>query len=122
MALGVPPFYHDDREVLFENVLRGPVVLPNWMTPELKDFLSKLLAKDPLDRLGSGGSEEVKAHPWMRKVDWKNVLNRGLDMPQPELEKINLNSIKVNPFAKSCQSDETNLPGWTFIEDVQKHN
>jgi serine/threonine protein kinase len=40
------------------------------VTDDAKDFISKLLTKDPKKRLGSSGeSTEVLAHPWFNGLD-----------------------------------------------------
>ena len=37
----------------------------------VKDLLTKLLKRDPSQRLGTqGGAEEVKSHPFFKSVDW----------------------------------------------------
>ena len=35
-----------------------------YLSPELKDFLQKLFIKDPRQRLGKKGFEEIKNHPF----------------------------------------------------------
>lgn len=46
------------------------------LSAELRDFVRKLLVKDPNERLGIGrtGSRDVKAHPWFKDTDWYKVL------------------------------------------------
>jgi serine/threonine protein kinase len=43
------------REETFENVLRNPLTFPSKpaISPEAQDLISKLLIKDPLQRLGT---------------------------------------------------------------------
>lgn len=43
------------------------------MSPEARDFIDRLLAFDPSNRLGSNGADEVKRHPFLTGVDWQNV-------------------------------------------------
>lgn len=39
------------------------------------DFLSRLLEKNPENRLGSiAGSLEVMSHPWFSKINWSDLL------------------------------------------------
>lgn len=36
--------------------------------------MSKLLNKDPKQRLGfKSGLEEIKEHPWVKEVDWHSL-------------------------------------------------
>lgn len=41
-----------------------------------KDLLSKLLCRDPLQRLGANGSEEIKSHPFFDETDWPKLLKK----------------------------------------------
>lgn len=36
---GIPPYYANDREVLFENIRRGPLKIPKFWSAEAKDFI-----------------------------------------------------------------------------------
>ncbi|KAJ1769772.1 rim15, signal transduction response regulator [Coemansia sp. RSA 1813] len=44
------------------------------ISPEIRDFITKLLCRDPKQRLGHNGAEEVKAHPMFRGIDWNTLL------------------------------------------------
>lgn len=44
------------------------------ISPEAKDFIDRLLCVDVKRRLGARGAEEVKAHPFLRDIDWANLL------------------------------------------------
>lgn len=59
MITGYPPFYAQNRSVLFDKIKTGPVKIPKTASPELHDLLLKLLEKDPKKRLGANGAEEV---------------------------------------------------------------
>ncbi|KIL70172.1 hypothetical protein M378DRAFT_67303 [Amanita muscaria Koide BX008] len=73
---GIPPFHADTPEKVFENILSGHVDWhEEWVdfSPEVLDFMKRLLTLDPGQRLGSRGSEEVKAHPFFTGIDWEKV-------------------------------------------------
>jgi PAS domain S-box-containing protein len=73
MVFGTTPFRASRREQTFHNILNQQLVFPTTptTTPELKDLLTKLLQRDPSQRLGTqGGAEEVKSHPFFKSVDW----------------------------------------------------
>lgn len=63
---GQPPFWHEDNFELFEKIkscdysFKGSV----WknVSAEAKDFISKLLTKDPRMRLTG---EQIMKHPWI---------------------------------------------------------
>jgi serine/threonine protein kinase len=52
----------------FSQILTAELSLPDELSCEASDFVSKLLAKDPQERLGGGedGAEELKRHPFFR--------------------------------------------------------
>ena len=73
MVYGTTPFRAPRREQTFHNIINQPIVFPSTppVSPDLKDLLTKLLRRDPSQRLGTvGGAEEVKAHPFFKSVDW----------------------------------------------------
>ncbi|KZT42899.1 kinase-like protein [Sistotremastrum suecicum HHB10207 ss-3] len=73
---GFPPFHADTPEKVFENILSGQI---DWhedyidFSDEARDFMSRLLEKNPKSRLGANGPQEVKAHPFLAGVDWEKV-------------------------------------------------
>ena len=40
-----------------------------------------MIQRKPASRLGYGGPEEVKDHPWLRDSDWNRVLNKDIEAP-----------------------------------------
>lgn len=87
MVTGLPPFYKDNRQDLFEGIKLENPKLPRNVTPECRQVISSLLTKDPAKRLGSQGDmDEVKDHPWFSGISWSFVLDKRYDAPY----KINL--------------------------------
>lgn len=39
-----------------------------------KDLITSLLQQNPQDRLGCGGPQEVKEHPYLADLDWTSLL------------------------------------------------
>lgn len=76
MLTGLPPFYTQSREELFERIKFSNLKLPSNITPACKDILEKLFNKNPEKRLGSGekGPVEVKEHAWFANVNWETLL------------------------------------------------
>ena len=66
MLCGLPPFYSKDREKLYKNIkYNEPRLDFPFLSDTARDLLSKLLKKDPKERLGSGAdADEIKHHPW----------------------------------------------------------
>lgn len=83
MLTGLPPFYCQDRERLFEKIRKSELHYPASLSPNAKSVLRGLLTKDPTKRLGSGpnDAEDIKRHPFFASVDWEK-LQRG-EVPPP---------------------------------------
>ena len=89
MMFGLPPHYSTNHDEMYKKILNDPVSIPKSLSSELKDFLSLLLKKNPLKRLGhKKGIEEIKSHPWCKDIDWKSYLARKIVPPfKPHLQK-----------------------------------
>ena len=64
---GTPPFYDEDNFQLFEKIkaCKYDFNAPSWasISPEAKDFISKLLVADPKTRLQG---QDIMQHPWIK--------------------------------------------------------
>lgn len=52
---------------------------------EAKDLINGLLQHNPLERLGSGGAQEVKEHTFFENLDWNGLLRQKAEFV-PNLE------------------------------------
>jgi len=72
MLTGLPPFYTQKKQLL---LLRkrgncGELQYPAYVGDLAKAMLVGLLQRDPAQRLGANGAEEVKAHAFLAGTDW----------------------------------------------------
>ncbi|CDF36217.1 Serine/threonine protein kinase, partial [Chondrus crispus] len=89
LLAGRPPFAaNESREQLHHRILNEELDLDNddklvSTSDACKDFIRRLLDKDPATRLGSARSDavDVKKHPFFDGIDWGGVEN--LDLPPP---------------------------------------
>ena len=84
---GVPPFHGDTPAETFQNIVKGNYDESELdeSSPEVKDFIRRLLCQDPEKRLGSGSIDEIKHHPWFANIDWDRVQ----DLPPPFVPSLN---------------------------------
>jgi len=80
-----PPFWHENHKELFEEIKTKE---PYWedlkeLSEGASDLLHQLLKKDPTDRLGHNGIEEIKNHPFFESTDWNKVLAKEYPPPFP---------------------------------------
>lgn len=93
---GYPPFNDETPDKVFNNILYGEIQWPdlskekfkNYCSDTAKDLIEKLLIKDPAQRLGSSGSEEIMNHPYFEGINWDTLFDEDAsfvpDMDDPE--------------------------------------
>ena len=71
MQAGLPPFYDENVNTMYQRILSDPLVFPSDIPPEARSVMVSLLNRDPSRRLGANGGEEIKRHPFFSKhIDW----------------------------------------------------
>ena len=50
MLVGIPPFYNDNITVLYQNISKGKLKIPKYLSKNVKHLLNKMLHKDPNKR------------------------------------------------------------------------
>jgi len=83
MLVGVPPFYSENVNTMYQKILTAPLRFPTHLSPDAKSLLEMLLQRDPSKRLGSGpmDAEEIKGHPFFKDLDWGKLLAKEYDPP-----------------------------------------
>ena len=97
--LGFPPFNAKTPEAVFENIKAYKreggyeIELPpigddeGCLSPAAFDIINKLLDIDPQKRLGTGGADEIKNHPFFEFIDWENIRKTA---PPLEVQEITI--------------------------------
>lgn len=83
MITGLPPFYSRNRETMFEKIKNADLTFPAHVSENARNLLSRLLVRDPSQRLGSGeeDAEELKRHPFFQDVNWPALATGKLPPP-----------------------------------------
>ncbi|XP_076649678.1 ribosomal protein S6 kinase beta-1 isoform X2 [Halictus rubicundus] len=83
MLTGMPPFTGDDRRKIIEKILRGKLRLPQYLSPDARDLIRRLLRRQVSQRLGSGAedAEEITNHTFFKHINWHDVISRKLEPP-----------------------------------------
>lgn len=85
MLTGLPPFYSNNINVMYNKILRGELKFPASVSPEAQSLIEGLLTRDPKLRLGTNsfkdGAADIKAHPWFSSIDWAKLERRELEAP-----------------------------------------
>ncbi|ETW09150.1 AGC/RSK/RSK-UNCLASSIFIED protein kinase [Aphanomyces invadans] len=108
LLTGLPPYYTNDKKQLFHNILRGNLIIPEYISPQARDLIQRLLCKDPNQRLGSGprGDKEIMEHPFFSAIDWGKLYRK--EIPAPFKPRIDTQTANAPP-------DTSNFPT-TFTE------
>uniref|UniRef100_A0A1B6DBD3 non-specific serine/threonine protein kinase n=1 Tax=Clastoptera arizonana TaxID=38151 RepID=A0A1B6DBD3_9HEMI len=73
--------------------------IPQYLSNEVSDFISKLLVKDPRKRLGGGEEDalELKRHAFFTGINWDDLAKKAV--PAPFVPKI-ANELDVSNFSE----------------------
>lgn len=98
LLTGASPFTKEgernNQRDISRRILREPPPLPAHLGPDVKDFIMKLLIKDPKKRLGGGRNDasEIKAHSFFRDIEWDRLTKKLLRAPFKPLIKDELDT------------------------------
>ncbi|OCT85558.1 hypothetical protein XELAEV_18023725mg [Xenopus laevis] len=77
------PFNNEDQNELVNSIIYDEIELPEELSENASNLIYELLEKDPEYRLGSGevGAEVIKEHPFLRDMNWEQLLHRKIKPP-----------------------------------------
>jgi len=84
LLFGLPPFYSKDRTTMFDWTMNKQLEFKSNVTvsPAAKDLLTKMLAKNKEERLGSVKDfEEIRSHEFFASINWTLLDQRKIDPP-----------------------------------------
>ncbi|XP_058489067.1 microtubule-associated serine/threonine-protein kinase 3 isoform X3 [Solea solea] len=88
--VGCVPFFGDTPEQLFGQVVNDDIIWPDGedaLPADAQDLITRLLRQSPLERVGTGGTAEVKMHTFFMGLDWNGLLRQKAEfIPQLETE------------------------------------
>ncbi|KAJ3548626.1 hypothetical protein NM208_g912 [Fusarium decemcellulare] len=104
MLTGLPPFYDEVTNEIYRKILSEPLHFPGpeIVPPAAKDLLTKLLNRNPADRLGANSAAKIKAHPFFHAIDWKKLLQRKYE---PAFKLNVVNALDTANFAPEFTSE-----------------
>ncbi|KAK9877248.1 hypothetical protein WA026_016990 [Henosepilachna vigintioctopunctata] len=114
LLTGASPFTvegeRNNQQEISKRILRTTPPIPECLSEEVADFITKLLVKDPRQRLGGGegDAEELKRHPFFKNLDWNKLYRK--EIPAPFKPRIR-NELDVSNFSEEfTQMPPTDSP------------
>ncbi|KAL1532903.1 cGMP-dependent protein kinase [Salvia divinorum] len=110
-----------ESEVTYARIVKGQLTLPQDFSNDAVDIITKLLEVEEGARLGSQGTDSIKAHPWFHDIDWEGLAEHRVIAPPDIISLINLylETHSDDVVATSCspiqEFEEPNTPEW--LED-----
>jgi len=115
LATGQPPFYHNNLHTMYRKIRTETPRFPMYMNSHCKDFISKLLIRDPKRRLGSGDGdvEDLQKDAWFKNMNWDDLLQLKVEPPfKPKVE----DAMDTSCFSKEFTREPVQE---TFVEAVE---
>ena len=78
MIYGLPPFYNENIQIMYQNILYAKIPFYHFMSRGVIDLISKLLIKDPLHRIKC---KEIKQCSFFRNIDWDKLFKKEIEPP-----------------------------------------
>lgn len=111
MLVGIPPYYNNNRKILFENIQSGPLRIPHTMSLDARDLILNLLNRNPKKRLGASeaDSEDLKKHQFFKGIVWDDVAKLKIEMPKIAVNHIKFTADAEQTFRKGEMESEANM-------------
>ncbi len=104
------PFYSDDpvhtcRKLMrWKQFLQIPEKVTRRNSPECMDFMLSFICSSR-NRLGRGGLQEIKDHPWFSGLDWEKLR----EYPAPYMSEHTTELVDLMEKSKYVQEDDVNF-------------
>ncbi len=124
MLVGMPPYYNNNKDILYQNIQQGTLIMHRRVSPEARSLIIALLHRNPAKRLGSGpdDAEELKAHPFFSKVNfnWQQAIERKLPVPPIQIKRVIEQQIPFDNVYGKDSMDKTKrnvdrIQEWSYI-------
>jgi len=131
MICGLPPFYDQDIQKMYANILWNPVPFYQFMSKASIDLISRLLHKSPQKRIQCA---DIKKHSFFRNIEWDKCYRKQIEPPfKPQVlsksdasnfEEIAPGTVGNTPSLKthSLMDAANQFPNFTYDETSTKED
>jgi len=78
MLVGIPPYYNDNIKILYQNIEKGKLKIPKYLSSAAKKCLVKMLHKNPNKR---PRLDQIMKEPFFADIDWAKLEKRQVEPP-----------------------------------------
>lgn len=107
LLTGASPFTVDgernSQADISKRILKNQPPIPDHLSSQARDFICRLLTKEPLNRLGGGqgNANQLKRHPFLASINWNLLAQRRVRAPfKPKIK----HELDVSNFAEEFTS------------------
>jgi serine/threonine protein kinase len=118
MRTGSPPFYTRNKDELFKNIESANLRMPTQFSPELADFVQKVMERNVEKRLGSANTKDVRTHPLFARegIDWDKLMLKEVEAPVwPAAAQQRPRHRPVRSSALQHRGSRRHVPGWNYV-------
>ena len=119
---GAPPFFSQDENLMYKNISENKLMFPEFFSEEIKDLLTKMLDKNPKNRIGiENDKSDLKNHEFFRDINWDDILQKKVKPPVEMIDYREEYNLKEKADFKDVDYREDNkflkrVSGFTFIK------
>lgn len=89
MLTGLPPFYDENTNEMYRKILQQELRFPDDMSDPAISLLTGLLHRDPNQRLGNQGTDEIRNHEFFKSIDWNQLMRKQVQPPfKPSVQNV----------------------------------
>ncbi|KAL4098784.1 hypothetical protein QTP88_023321 [Uroleucon formosanum] len=81
MLTGSLPFQGANRKETMSQILRAKLGMPQFLSNEAQALLRVLFKRNPSNRLGASGIQELKDHAFFASINWDNLYHKTIHPP-----------------------------------------
>ncbi|XP_011496245.1 PREDICTED: ribosomal protein S6 kinase 2 beta [Ceratosolen solmsi marchali] len=81
MLTGAMPFQGANRKETMTQILKAKLGMPQEISPEAQSLLRVLFKRNPVNRLGFKGIDEIKKHIFFQTIDWQKLYKKEIKPP-----------------------------------------
>ena len=128
LMMGKLPYISKSFEGMKKLIMANQVQIKKFNIPEnwsetCADFINKLIQRKQVKRLGYNGIDEIKNHPWLKDINWKDIYLHKIKSPfVPELSKKIFNNLYFNNKRKENEETKVTLERYQIIELNKDYN